>query len=157
MLNPACARGLDIYICVCVCVYIYIYIYTFLTITLRRSYFLSNGKSLHIPLLIYIYIYIYIIVLLNIFLLWKKTSCYGYTIFLILLTKSMKKPNVQLVQFSYLFQVAADCGSGCVEVKYFCIDCFLWILIKHLDQCLMSIVGLGSSLNDISPKWNFKN
>ena len=40
---------------------------------------------------------------------WKKTHHNPYTIFLILLTKSMRKPNVQLAHFSYLFQVVADC------------------------------------------------
>ena len=51
-------------------------------------------------------------------LLWKKTCHYGYTTFLILLTKSMRKPNIQLAHFSYLFQLTLDCGLGCVEFKY---------------------------------------
>ena len=37
------------------------------------------------------------------FYLEKKTFCYGYVIFLILFTKSMRKPNAQLAHFYYLF------------------------------------------------------
>ena len=48
----------------------------------------------------------------------KKICCNGYTIFLILLTKSTRNPNAQLAHFSYLFQVVTDCGLGCFEVKW---------------------------------------
>ena len=66
-------------------------------------------------------------------LLWKKTCRYGYTIFLILLTKSMRDLNAHLACFSYLFQVAIDCGleilGGQVLIlKCFCMDCIPPIL-----------------------------
>ena len=70
-------------------------------------------------------------------LLWKKICWYKYAIFLILLTKSIS----ELANFLYLFPVTADCGLGCVEVKYyFCVDYIPSILLKHLDQSLMSIL-----------------
>ena len=49
--------------------------------------------------------------------LWKKICYYGFAIFLIFLTKSMKNQNDQLANFSYLFQVEMNCGLGCVKVK----------------------------------------
>ena len=50
-------------------------------------------------------------------LLWKKTCRYGYAIFLIDFAKSTKKSNEHLAHFSYLFQVMADSGLGCIEVE----------------------------------------
>ena len=44
---------------------------------------------------------------------WKKTCCYRYAIFLILLTKSLRNPNSQLAHFNYLFKMAAYCELGC--------------------------------------------
>ena len=49
---------------------------------------------------------------------WKKTCCYGYVIFLILLTKCMRKLNAQLSHFFYPFQVIVDCRLRCVVVKF---------------------------------------
>ena len=40
---------------------------------------------------------------------WKICQ-YGYVIYLILLIKSMRNPNIQLAHLSYLFQVVTDCG-----------------------------------------------
>ena len=75
-----------------------------------------------------------------IYLPWK-TYWYGYAIFLIFLTKSMRNPNTQLVHFSYLFEVASDCRLGCVRSRanFWVLLCILQSLLKCLDRGLMSI------------------
>ena len=79
-------------------------------------------------------------------LLWKKTCCYGYAIFFILLTKSMKKPNTQLVLFAYFFfmllqivdwNVPQSVTNSRVFLRGFNIPS---ILLKHLDRGLMSVL-----------------
>ena len=51
--------------------------------------------------------------------LFRKNTCrYRYTIFFILLIKTIGIWNIMLAHFSYLFQVAAHCGLGCFEVKW---------------------------------------
>ena len=49
----------------------------------------------------------------------RRLIAIKYVIFFIRLTKSIKKPNAQFTHFSYLFHVAADCGFGCDEVRWY--------------------------------------
>ena len=51
-----------------------------------------------------------------------------------------------LLTFHTLFQVVVDCGLRCVQgqvliLKYFCANCISPILLKHLDQGMMSIAS----------------
>ena len=74
-----------------------------------------------------------------IFLPWKKGYRDGHVIFLIRLTKNVRKSKAQFAHLSCLFQVAVDCDFECVELQviileYFCTDYILLILFKHLDR-----------------------
>ena len=48
---------------------------------------------------------------------WKKTCYYRFVIIFSLLIKSMRKPNAQIANFFFFFQVASICGFECVEVE----------------------------------------
>ena len=72
---------------------------------------------------------------------WNKTFGYRYAIFLILLTNSIRNPNVLFLSFSSGGQLwIGMCWGQVLILKYFCIDCIPPILLKHLDWGLMSIL-----------------
>ena len=76
---------------------------------------------------------------------WKKTFCYRYAIFLILLIKSLRRPNTQLTHFTYVFSsggrlLIGMCWGRMLIHEYFCINCISLILLKYLDWGLMSVL-----------------
>ena len=79
---------------------------------------------------------------------WKESCCNGYVIFLILFTKSMRKPNTWLVQLSYLLSCGwlwiGMCRGQVLIFEYFCANWIPVILLKYLDRGLICIVMLYS-------------
>ena len=77
-------------------------------------------------------------------LIWKKTCCYGYMIFLILLTKCMGKLNAQVTYFSCFFQsqqiVDWNVLRSSANSQVLSYGLHSIILLKYLHQGMMSVL-----------------
>ena len=89
---------------------------------------------------------------------WKKTCHNVFIIFLIFLTKSIRRQIPSLLTFPIFFQVVTHCRLRSIEFKCYFLCTFTWVAFHQFswsrsDGC----PDLGSSFNHVSPEWNLES